>query len=404
MKRTNLFSTHYKTIIIFALCLCIPFVSIGILVKYISEDIFYVKKGEKLMAIAEMLDIYLVDGGYDEILAEAGVTNGTREQKIAVLNKALSEITDEAANVSEGLGVGFYSLELDAVLTYGPSYEYGNNIGTPIAADHPGRQVMASNTPMIKMGTMLRGEIMNAMYPVVRKEKVIGYIWSNELVSDLEMSLKTTSNIILLLLILSYVFMLALSMFFLRKFLKTEQKSHAEVEEALKETKYLNKLINIGNDSVTSLLMIDSDSFEKTLYNCMKTLAQAFDAESIYIWDLRRDDGDNTQKYFLSSQWFRQAEKREKEDLSENKTLSIAQVESLNCTHTALLGNQIVRLNSNNLSEEEQSYLSSHGIFSVIAFPVFIQEEFWGFVAFGSGNSKRTMTKDEESVDRKSVV
>ena len=156
-KRSNILTLHWKTLLILAMCIAIPFISIGYIVNHTNSNIFLEQKREHLMSIAKMLDTQLVDGGYDEILKAAGMENASREEKISVLNEALRDITDLVSEISVGLGVGFYSRELDVILTYGPSSEHSGTVGIPIAETHPGRRVMADNTPDVIMGTMVRG-------------------------------------------------------------------------------------------------------------------------------------------------------------------------------------------------------------------------------------------------------
>lgn len=240
MKHSKILMLHWKTLIILAFCLSIPFISIWYIVNYVNKDIFFEQKSEHLMSIALMLNTQLDESGYDNILKEAGVEGAPREKQIAVLNKALSKITDEVSEVSEGLGVGFYSRELDAILTYGPSSAYADRVGVSIDTDHPGREVMATNKPLVVMGTMVRGNIMNAMCPIVRNGEVIGYIWANELVSDLELALQKTSNLVLVLLIISYIFMFVIIVAFLKKMLHAEQSSRAVIAKALEETQHLD--------------------------------------------------------------------------------------------------------------------------------------------------------------------
>jgi len=234
-KKASILRHHGKTMIILALCLCIPFISIWYIVNYVNEGIFYEQKKESLLSMAKALDTQLVDGGYDEILRNAGMQNATREQQIQALNQALCEITDEIARCSEGLGVGYYSRELDAILTYGPSADYQQMVGVSIAEDHPGRRVMASGTAEVTMGTMVRGNIMNAMQPIIRNGEVIGYIWANNLVSALEHTLSQMSFIVILLLVASYILMLIVIMMFIRKMFKTEQIYTEALSKALEE-------------------------------------------------------------------------------------------------------------------------------------------------------------------------
>ncbi|MDR2136843.1 MAG: hypothetical protein LBO68_01020, partial [Synergistaceae bacterium] len=196
---------HGKAFAVLVLCLGIPFIATWYIVQYLNNDVFYEQKEVHLTSVAWMLNTQLDEGGYDKILEESGAENASREEKISVLNNALRAVTDKVASVGEGLGVGFYSLELDAILTYGPSADFDENVGKSIAPDHPGRQVMATSTPMVQMGSMVRGNIMNAMVPVERKGQVIGYIWANELISDLESVLNHYIGIISVLLLLAYL-------------------------------------------------------------------------------------------------------------------------------------------------------------------------------------------------------
>jgi len=241
MNNINILKHHGKTIIILALCLLIPFVSIWYIVSYVNENIFYDQKKESLMSYARVLDTQLVAGGYAEILANAGLTDASWEEQVAALNESLRDITDDVASSYEGLGVGYYSRELDAILTYGPSADYQDTVGVAIGEEHPGRRVMATGVAEVTMGSMVRGNIMNAMLPVVRGGEVIGYIWANNLVSELEQTLSRMSNIVLILLIISYIGVLAIIVMFVRRMLRAEQKFMRALSEALEEAKVASR-------------------------------------------------------------------------------------------------------------------------------------------------------------------
>ena len=235
MRTTNIMKHHGKTIIILALLLCIPYISIWYIVSYVNEDIFYEQKRDSLMAFTRVLDSRLISGGYDEILENAGMRDAARDEQIVVLNEALRGATDEIALSSEGLGVGYYCRKLDAILTYGPSAEYQNTIGVSIAEDHPGRRVIETGNAEVSMGTMVRGNIMNAMLPIVRNGEVIGYIWANNLVSELEKTLSQMSVIILLLLVFSYIVTLTIFVVFIHRMIHTEQKFTDKLSVALQQ-------------------------------------------------------------------------------------------------------------------------------------------------------------------------
>ena len=237
MKNADIIKHHGKTIIILALLLSIPFVSIWYITSIINENIFYEQKRETLLSFARVLETQLAPGGYDEILADAGMLDATWEEKVETLNEALRGITDEVASTYEGLGVGYYSRELDAILTYGPSEDFQDRVGIPIGEDHPGRVVMATGVAQVSMGTMVRGNIMNAMLPIFRNGEVIGYIWANNLVSELEQSLSQMSAIIMLLLIFSYIIVFVIIFLFIRRMIRVEQKYTHALSEALEEAR-----------------------------------------------------------------------------------------------------------------------------------------------------------------------
>ncbi len=169
----------------------IPFILVFFLGLSFVEDALTHEKENKLIAITRVLDSFLGPGGFQDILEKSQSLNQPRQEKILVLNKYLHDITDKVVQSSEGLGAGYYSKELDAIITYGPSSTYDYTVGLPIPAEHPGRKVMEENDPSIARGTMVRGNILNAMLPIIRDDKIIGYIWANELEADVSAQLSS---------------------------------------------------------------------------------------------------------------------------------------------------------------------------------------------------------------------
>jgi signal transduction histidine kinase len=205
MKRFFLYSMQGKIIALLLLFMTISLGASWFTVHYTSQTIMTGEKEDKLMAFAAFLDINLGERGYDDILAEAGAQNASREEKIAVLNSQLRATADGVAAAYPGVGVGYYSRELDAILAYGPSSEYSQTVGTSLADDHPGRAVMESGLAAVRQGVMIRGDIMNAMHPLVRNGEVIGYIWANEMTTAIEKQFNSITNSILLVLLVFYI-------------------------------------------------------------------------------------------------------------------------------------------------------------------------------------------------------
>jgi two-component system sensor histidine kinase AtoS len=169
----------------------VPILVAGHLMKRSAEESLLQEKKNKLAAMTALLDTRLEPDGYEGILDRRGAAGKSREDRIHALNEELAAVTDEIAASSPGLGVGFYGRDLDAILTYGPSTQLGHTVGRSIASDHPGREVMAQNEFRVEFGALVRGNIMNAMRPIQRKGRVIGYIWANELTDDVRSQLNT---------------------------------------------------------------------------------------------------------------------------------------------------------------------------------------------------------------------
>jgi signal transduction histidine kinase/ActR/RegA family two-component response regulator len=217
MKRFFLHSTQGRIIALLLLFMTASLAASWFTIHYATQTVLKEEKKGKLTAFANFLDIYLGDRTYDDILAEQGALDATREEKIAVLNAELKGITDEMAASSPGLGVGYYSRELDAILTYGPSSEYQNTVGTSIAENHPGRVVMATGRASVQEGTMVRGDIMNAMVPVTRDGETIGYIWANELRTKIEQDFSRITSGMLTLIIIIYIVVVFVAILFFRR-------------------------------------------------------------------------------------------------------------------------------------------------------------------------------------------
>ncbi len=185
MKHLFSFSFQHKALFVLVLLMNVPFLLTGYMAKSLTERMVLSEKEGNLLSFARILDSHLGSGGFDALLLQAGAEHATREEKIRVLNQALAGVTDIVATAAPGLGVGYYSRELDAIVTYGPSSSYSKAVGISIAPDHPGREVMRTGTTLVKSGGMVRGDIMNAMIPIERDGRTVGYIWANELTTDI---------------------------------------------------------------------------------------------------------------------------------------------------------------------------------------------------------------------------
>ncbi|KLU59482.1 sporulation kinase E [Peptococcaceae bacterium CEB3] len=183
------FGLRLKLMLFLAFALSIPLIGSGYLLIHRAEQGLMHEKENKLFGIARSLD-NAFPGDFKSLLPKGGA-GLTRREKIRLLNARLAPITDELAKANPGVGAGYYSKDLDAIITYGPSSEYGQTIGMSIDSGHKGREVMAKDLPMAVTGPMVRGNILNAMVPMSRGGQVIGYVWANELTKSVDQQIQT---------------------------------------------------------------------------------------------------------------------------------------------------------------------------------------------------------------------
>jgi len=206
----RIFSMRLKLMIILALAVALPLVASGYILIHRAEQALNLEKENKLFGIARVLDGNLV-GNFENLLP-IEAQGASRDEKIRLLNTKLSGITDQLISGNSGVGAGYYSKELDCIITYGPSSEYNSTIGQSIAQDHLGRQVMATGKAQAARGTMVRGSILNAMVPLIRNDQVIGYAWANEMTASVDNQIRRMEDVMYLALALAFILGLGISM------------------------------------------------------------------------------------------------------------------------------------------------------------------------------------------------
>lgn len=186
---------------------CIATFSIAYITEKEGVKLLLQEKKEKLLTLARVLDMALGDG-----FARID-TSLPRNEQIQILNQKLAPTVEHLLQNSQKIGAGYYHKALDAIIIYGPQTEHGDKIGVSIAADHPGRQVMASGESAVWLGPQVRGNIMNAMMPIIRHGETIGYAWTNELIEDINAQAMALDKKIVLICLLGLLSSIILAFF-----------------------------------------------------------------------------------------------------------------------------------------------------------------------------------------------
>jgi two-component system sensor histidine kinase AtoS len=165
----------------------LPIIATGYVLKLRGHEAIIEEKRVHLQGLDALLAQHLQDsGGYQGLLADYPGAANDRAAQVHFLNGRLRAYTDQVAQAFPDVGVGYFHLGLNAIITYGPSAQYDKTVGMTIPSDHPGWKVMTSGTPMTVSGGQVRGNIMNAMRPIKEDGRVVGYIWANEFVDAID--------------------------------------------------------------------------------------------------------------------------------------------------------------------------------------------------------------------------
>lgn len=180
----RLLSMRYRLIIILALAVVVPLIGSGYILIYSAEKAMNSEKESKLYGIARTLDASM-EGDFESLLS-IEAKSASHDEKVRLLNQRLSGVTEKIVSGNPGVGAGYYSKDLDCIITYGPGSEYDTTVGQSISQEHLGREVMEKGIPLTASGKMVRGNILNAMIPIIRNNNVIGYVWANEMTESIE--------------------------------------------------------------------------------------------------------------------------------------------------------------------------------------------------------------------------
>ena len=154
-------------------------------------------------------------------------------------------------------------------------------------------------------------------------------------------------------------------------------------------------LLHAVNDTAQILLAaMDEDKFEASVLKGMEIIAHCLDVDRGYIW--QNEMRGSVLHYAMIFEW--QNDTGRQTNPVENKM--VFPYTDIPDWEAKFLKNECVNGPLNDLSQEEKDRLLSHGMKSVFAIPVYLQNTFWGWVSFDDCRRERTLTKDELNILR----
>jgi signal transduction histidine kinase/CheY-like chemotaxis protein len=160
-----------------------------------------------------------------------------------------------------------------------------------------------------------------------------------------------------------------------------------DIKSGSEELLRRDKIMYAVNTAAGILLNADSGFFNDSLKISMKLIAVAANVHCVYLWQNKTVDGELC--CFQLFEWSESETKFTDGELYKYDEVVPGWKETLSAEKCI---NSIVR----NLSREEQDHLT--GILSIFVVPVFIRNEFWGFVGFDDRNEERIFSSEEGSI------
>ena len=162
----------------------------------------------------------------------------------------------------------------------------------------------------------------------------------------------------------------------------------------LKDVEQRDMLFSTVNEAISLLLEAETVEFESALWTCMGIMANAVDADRMRLWENHEIDGNLccTQLY----EWSEGVEPQQGTAI----TINTSYKDDLPGWEETLSSGQCINSIVHDLPTKIFNRLSSQGIMSVLIVPVFLRNEFWGFVGFNDCHKERLFTTNEESILR----
>ena len=166
-----------------------------------------------------------------------------------------------------------------------------------------------------------------------------------------------------------------------------------EQNKMIEDIRHKDNLLQAVNQAASLLLNSNFESFNISLFQAMKIVAESVDADRMFVWKNRIIDGElyTTQLY----EWSENVEPQQGNEFTVDIAYSdIMPPEWVEDISNAICINGIV----SEMPPELQAQLSPQGILSILIVPIFMEDKFWGFIGFDDCHNERIFTEEEEAI------
>ncbi|MCL2010750.1 MAG: cache domain-containing protein [Synergistaceae bacterium] len=172
-----------------------------------------------------------------------------------------------------------------------------------------------------------------------------------------------------------------------------EKQLEALVYERTVELNQQYALMGLVNDAAALLLESDPADYSDAIGGGMEMLAGWVDVSRVYVWQNNRKD-DGKLYYRLAHLW------ENGRDAWTHAEREFQYEDTLPRWEGVLSGGGCVNGTLDDLPSKERLHLAQYNIKSLLAVPIFLKEEFWGFVSFDDCHRQRVFPEGEVNILR----
>ncbi|MCL2627889.1 MAG: ATP-binding protein [Oscillospiraceae bacterium] len=161
------------------------------------------------------------------------------------------------------------------------------------------------------------------------------------------------------------------------------------MEHKVVVTEYRDAMLQAANEMAILLFNSYADDFEKVIDKCMSIIAGAVGVDCIYLWkNLTSDDNLCCMQLF---EW------SPKQTIFADGT-SFTYNEEVPGWEKILSSGKYINKIVSTMALQEQAILTNRGILSILVIPIFMDNQFWGYVGYNDCKEERIFTHEEESI------
>ena len=162
----------------------------------------------------------------------------------------------------------------------------------------------------------------------------------------------------------------------------------------MKDIERKDHLLHTVNCIAGILLQSPLEEFTENLNHCMCMMAEAVEADRVYIWENYVENGELYCTRIC--EWSDGAAPRH----GAENTIALSYREKIPEWEHLLSCGECINDKVKNMSPETIELLSGQGTLSIFVAPLFFQDQFWGFIGFDDCHSERLFSDNEASILR----